>query len=355
MITAGTIIQALLDSCLMAALLSCLAGNTTFLKKYGTMIPSMLTLCCMVRMIFPLALPGPNAGSGPLRPPAAGSKIITDPVLLKLILILWAAGALIYLISYSLFYQVTLSRIHENAIYAEEDVAKLLKDLDPDCPMGIYVSPDIHVPISTGIFHSNIYLADYRYSPEELYYLILHEYIHWKRKDMTRKFLCYLAGALVWWNPIATLVRRKYIRLLELSCDRDVAARLQDEEILDYLQALYHTQILVHSQAKTSCHSCLLPIRSAVMGFTNSGRPNRSVLVQRFQLLLDRNQTKPKDLSNDLPTAERIGRILVPASMILIILVWMALSYKVIPSTSSFSIVASMVFVTFLCFISRIA
>ena len=49
--------------------------------------------------------------------------------------------------------------------------------------IAVYQNPGITIPCAEGVFRWNIYLPDYDYSEEELYYALLHECTHFTNGD----------------------------------------------------------------------------------------------------------------------------------------------------------------------------
>lgn len=61
-----------------------------------------------------------------------------------------------------------------------------------------------------------------RYGEEELYFILKHELIHFKRRDVWFKLLLMLANAVHWFNPLIWLMHREAVVDMELACDERV-------------------------------------------------------------------------------------------------------------------------------------
>ncbi|MDP5136729.1 M56 family metallopeptidase [Rheinheimera baltica] len=64
-------------------------------------------------------------------------------------------------------------------------------------------------------------------SAEQLQHVIVHEQMHWRRRDLLTFYLQQLAGTLCCWSPCWRLVCRQLNRYRELSCDAAVVAGLR--------------------------------------------------------------------------------------------------------------------------------
>lgn len=88
----------------------------------------------------------------------------------------------------------------------------------------------ISSPLLIGFAHPRIILPDENLSETDFYYTILHELIHYKRRDMFYKWLVQFTICLHWFNPIVYLMERKINCLCELSCDERVMESLSAED-----------------------------------------------------------------------------------------------------------------------------
>lgn len=65
---------------------------------------------------------------------------------------------------------------------------------------------------------------------EELKYILLHELVHFKRKDILYKWVVILITSLHWFNPLMVMIRREISRSCELACDEMVISGLSSLE-----------------------------------------------------------------------------------------------------------------------------
>jgi hypothetical protein len=88
----------------------------------------------------------------------------------------------------------------------------------------------------TGIFSPAIYLP----APDEktLRFIITHELVHYRRKDLIYRYLTMLATALHWFNPVVHLSARAINLLCETSCDAEVVNNADPATRQSYIEAL---------------------------------------------------------------------------------------------------------------------
>ncbi|MBD5490296.1 MAG: M56 family metallopeptidase [Lachnospiraceae bacterium] len=89
-------------------------------------------------------------------------------------------------------------------------------------------------PLLIGFTHARVVLPTIDLSEDDFYYTVLHELIHYKRRDMFYKWLVQLTICLHWFNPFAYLMGREINRTCELSCDERVITTLSDKSRKSY-------------------------------------------------------------------------------------------------------------------------
>lgn len=327
MISVYSAVWAMINSSLMASVVMLLRRNTLFLMRYGTSSLVLLTTCCCLRMLTPFVIP-------------AFQIVIYDGKFLPLIdralefssrffpvhgaiPSLFVAGTVFFILIYFSCIYAIGNRVVKNAVFAEEHIWDILHEIDPQCPAKVYVSPDILVPVTGGILRPMIFLADRYYDPSDLYYILLHEYTHWKRKDMYKKFFLHLVASIVWWNPVGYILLTEFNHILEIECDLTLIRKLGSAQEAEYMETLYKAEIfanagltrpIVHrpgpDTVSPACSKADAPRRQS------SWKSPHSVLRQRFSLLLNSHEK-----------GHRLMKIL----LICGVLLWMVSSYIFLP------------------------
>ena len=105
-------------------------------------------------------------------------------------------------------------------------------------PAELCVNPLISSPLLMGFFHPYIVLPRADLSEKDFYYTVLHELIHYKRRDMFYKWLVQITVCLHWFNPLVHLMSREITKACEFSCDEAVLAKTGSGSAQDYGKTL---------------------------------------------------------------------------------------------------------------------
>lgn len=108
--------------------------------------------------------------------------------------------------------------------------------------------PGMEVPMLTGLVAPALMLPQ-NASPEDgLDYALLHELIHYRRRDIWLKALAMLTVSVHWFNPVMWLMVRQVDRDIELACDEMALTVLPEEERLAYGETILQAAARVHRQ-----------------------------------------------------------------------------------------------------------
>ena len=118
-------------------------------------------------------------------------------------------------------------KIKKSNTSAEARDIEIFKELcmDSGAPR-LYRNTSASTPLLIGLHRPMIVLPDREYSDAQLRYVLLHELIHYHRKDIAIKCLSAIACAVHWYNPIAWFVRREIDRACELATDAELIGEL---------------------------------------------------------------------------------------------------------------------------------
>ena len=187
------------------------------------------------------AVPMIQAGNGAPINIQAGSPILTPSTLTPAVrppamptVSLWQAAAAIWLIgiAYFLAYQIIKHILflrmarRWSEVIMNEQVLSLLQSLKSE--MGIvkriplYRCSCIDSPMMIGVLNPRILLLATDLEIDEIRFILRHELVHYKRKDLWYKGMVLLATAVHWFNPVVYLMARSINVLCELSCDSEV-------------------------------------------------------------------------------------------------------------------------------------
>lgn len=83
----------------------------------------------------------------------------------------------------------------------------------------IKVCPGIRSPMLIGLFRPIVLLPSIETPYDELIFILRHELVHLKRKDLWYKTLILLATVIHWFNPVVYIVAKVIMVQCEISCD----------------------------------------------------------------------------------------------------------------------------------------
>lgn len=157
---------------------------------------------------------------------------------LYIILGIWVAGSLISFIYNYVVWNLAARVVVDREVESDGRAERILKNIDADCRMTIRYSSIIDDAFVQGLFHTTVYLPQREYTDKELEFVLRHEYIHWKRKDLWKKKFLLAVNIIFWWNPLAYLLRSDLNQIIELNCDSTMEKMYGEEGVLDYLDTL---------------------------------------------------------------------------------------------------------------------
>lgn len=108
--------------------------------------------------------------------------------------------------------------------------------------------PGLEVPMLTGLVAPALMLPQDASSEDGLDYALLHELIHYRRRDIWLKALVMLTVSVHWFNPVMWLMVRQVYRDIELTCDETALTVLPEEERLAYGETILQAAARVHRQ-----------------------------------------------------------------------------------------------------------
>lgn len=139
----------------------------------------------------------------------------------------WLAGVVVFLV-YHLMKHYRFAALSErwSEPIADEQALSLLENLKVELgisrQIGVYNCLSVGSPMLMGFIHPRILMPEVDFEQDELYFILKHELIHYKRKDLWYRFLVLVATALHWFNPLVYLMARATNALCEMSCDAEV-------------------------------------------------------------------------------------------------------------------------------------
>ncbi|MBY2030148.1 M56 family metallopeptidase [Clostridioides difficile] len=114
----------------------------------------------------------------------------------------------------------------------------LLKELNIKKKIELRGSDELISSAGMGLFKSYIFLPDYSYSKSELTWILKHELMHFKNKDILIKFLVLSVRIIYWFNPLVYVMSNRVNLDCELCCDESVIYNCSFNDKKEYALAL---------------------------------------------------------------------------------------------------------------------
>lgn len=290
MLSLYSLIWTFLISCPMSFLIFILRRRSDYLTRYGVTFILILYIFCTVRMLVPVEFPQYQKV---LRDPYLFSYIMKiyanlgperRVIVLYSIMGIWLIGIIVAFIYNLRKWNRVIFAVREKNFVDDGRAVRILKTIDPDCKIEIQYSFAITEPFIRGLIHPTIYLPDKECSDRELEFILMHEYLHWTRKDLWKKFFLNVINIIFWWNPLAYLLCSDLSQIIELNCDNAMSKRYSELELLDYLDTL--TYMAGGKRKKSDVAS------SDALGFIR--KMERKALRQRFQYVMFKKENKKR-------------------------------------------------------------
>lgn len=147
---------------------------------------------------------------------------------------LWLTGAALSLGWFALAYGVFSMRMRRTYVYPNDTDLAVFECMRSNRRIRLVCSSRASTPMLIGLLRPMIILPTFTYvqcgKEAELRYILRHELIHYRRKDILYKWFTVVVTSLHWFNPLMLLIRREIIRTCELSCDEAVIRNMSAHE-----------------------------------------------------------------------------------------------------------------------------
>lgn len=197
----------------------------------------------------------------------------------SLLLFIWIVGSLILTLRFFINYIQVIKVLYSYTENNNEQIQRIAHNVSFGIRyhrnIKIIISNNIDIPMGIGIFKKMILLPDQVYSDDDLKYIILHEYTHFKNKDLELKMLTQLYCFIFWWNPAVYLFRKELQQLLEIKCDLTVIKDFDNRQKVNYLSAILR-------MIKKSNNKRMIYGNKAVSLFGNN---QESSIAERFSII----------------------------------------------------------------------
>lgn len=194
-------------------------------------------------MALPIAQLGNGAHIVDPAPTASLPAVASSISMWQILMIVWVTGAIIFLAYHAIKHYRFVKLVGRwSERVTDEKIISALDRLKAE--MGISKSVDVQLcasagsPMMIGFIHPRILLPQIDFAPDELRFILAHELVHYKRKDLWYKALTLLATAIHWFNPVVYFVAKAIDIQCELSCDNEVIRHTDAETRQHYSEAI---------------------------------------------------------------------------------------------------------------------
>ena len=213
---------------------------------------------------------------------ASSEKNTADITMLDMVTLVWIIGSLIFisvhLISYSHYKSQVIKRgrmIKETRILSQ--IFRLKYELHISRTLCVMEYDEAESPMIIGFIKPVLVLPKEQYNSEDLFFILKHELVHFKRGDVYLKLLFVTANAVHWFNPIIWIMQKEAVIDMELSCDERVTQGTSFELRKAYTETLLS---MLHKQC----------VRKTVLSTQFYG--GKKIMKKRFKNILIRNRKK---------------------------------------------------------------
>lgn len=140
----------------------------------------------------------------------------------------------------------------------------------------------ISTPMLFGLWSTVILLPDRGYDDEELYYILKHECIHYKDKDLYIRLLICVATIVHFFNPVMWLMARVTAIQCELACDERVMEGMGAKKRKDYGRVILQEierQRKERAVLSTYFYGGAYAIKSRITAIVNTKRRQPSIMM----------------------------------------------------------------------------
>ena len=173
-----------------------------------------------------------QTGDGALIPTAqmmGGNVYFVAPNVfwLQIAATVWLAGVIAFLSYHAVRHYLFVKMTKRWSVSVTDEqtldlMQTLKKEMDITKRIDLNVCSSAGSPMLIGLVKPRIFIPTAEMAHDELRYILKHELVHYKRKDILYKYLVLAATAANWFNPVVYLAAKEIANLCEMSCDAEV-------------------------------------------------------------------------------------------------------------------------------------
>ncbi len=202
--------------------------------------------------------------------------------LLDIVAFIWMVGSLIFVsVHFISYFHYKRQVMKKGRIIEDTQILHQMFELKGELHIRHTIQAmeydEAESPMIIGFLKPVLVLPKEQYSPEELFFILKHELVHFKRGDVFWKLLFVTANAVHWFNPFIWILQKEAVVDMELSCDERVTRGA------DYAVRKAYTETLLSMLHKRCARRTVLSTQ--FYGGTK-------VMKKRFRNILLKNKKK---------------------------------------------------------------
>lgn len=201
--------------------------------------------------------------------------------------IIWLCGVVLFMIYYGIRHYRFLTMVNRWGVEATDlqmlSILEQMRDkVKVKRQIKLKLCPFITSPMMTGVFKPVILLPSKSYSAHELSFILNHELVHYKRRDLWYKGLVVFTNAIHWFNPVVYIMAKAIASQCEISCDAEVVKDRQLRERHQYSQAIIGVikyQSRLHTIFSSNFNGGIKDLKKRILSIMDTGRKKAGIVV----------------------------------------------------------------------------
>ncbi|WP_242835390.1 M56 family metallopeptidase [Desulfitobacterium sp. PCE1] len=206
----------------------------------------------------------------------------------------WLAGMIAFLVYHTVkHYRFMKMTKRWCETITDEQILSLFQNLKAELgiskQINLYQCLSIGTPMLIGFFQPKILLPTTKFPKDELRFILNHELVHYKRKDLWYRCLVLSAKAIHWFNPLVYLMAKAIDALCEMSCDAEVVRSIDVDMRQQYSEAIIGVvqyQSKVKTALSTSFYGGKKGMKERISLIMDAGKKRVGVIIAYAILLL---------------------------------------------------------------------
>ncbi len=181
------------------------------------------------------------------------------PIIIQLIYIDWFSGVLLLSVLTVISNKQFSAKIGNELITDERllsDFNNLKLKLKINTEIPLIRTRYVQSPALFGLFRPRILLPlgfEQTFNSEQINYILLHELVHFKRKDLWVNWVARLLATIHWFNPLLWYAYFRMKEDQEMACDARAISRITPEQANDYAYTLIKLAETYSSAPRMAC------------------------------------------------------------------------------------------------------